>query len=140
MSFILKYLPNRSDKRSLILSYFSSAIAIWISRGKPQFDSQLIMNRKSNVSDDEGNLWFKLINYSLNQNDEHVIKAMRTIAFYGHNFNDYKPIEDTNIDENFWLRLGQQHIDGFENRNRSWNYDKPGYDENWKNDENIYDE
>lgn len=140
MSFILKYLPNRSHKRSLILSYFSSAIAIWISRGKPQFDSQLIMNRKSNVGDDEGNLWFKLINYSLNQNDEHVIKAMRTIAFYGHNFNDYKPIEDTNIDENFWLRLGQQHIDGFENHNRSWNYDKPGYDENWKNDENIYDE
>lgn len=97
----------------------------------------MINNRP--LPEDVSNIWLQVVDDALKQNDEHVTKAVRTLAFYGCNFCQYTPPEllTLGFDDTIWSRVAQQLIAAF-NQGSQWSYEKPGFDQSWEGDRDVY--
>ncbi|TIC02338.1 hypothetical protein E3Q18_00341 [Wallemia mellicola] len=136
--FILHYTPSAINKRLLLSAYFRVILTVYVSRGRPSLDAEVIKKRE--IPEDETNIWLGIVDDGLKQDDEHVLKAIRTLAFHDSKYSEDVPpeVSSVSLDGSIWSRVAHQHINAFKSGS-AWSYERPGFEESWANDQVVYD-
>lgn len=114
-------------------------MTVYVSRGRPSLDAEVINKRE--IPEDASNIWLGIVDDSLKQDDEHAIKAIRTLAFHDSKYSEDVPpeVSSVGLDGSIWSRVAHQHIDVFKGvSGNPWSYERPGFEESWADDQVIY--
>lgn len=113
-------------------------MTVYVSRGRPSLDAEVIKKRE--IPEDETNIWLGIVDDGLKQDDEHVLKAIRTLAFHDSKYSEDVPpeVSSVSLDGSIWSRVAHQHINAFKSGS-AWSYERPGFEESWANDQVVYD-
>ncbi|EOR01494.1 hypothetical protein J056_004280 [Wallemia ichthyophaga EXF-994] len=136
--YVLSHTPDPRNKRLFVAAYLRATLLVYVARGRPSVPNSRVINNRP-LPEDVSNIWLQVVDDALKQNDEHVTKAVRTLAFYGCNFCQYTPPEllTLGFDDTIWSRVAQQLIAAF-NQGSQWSYEKPGFDQSWEGDRDVY--
>ncbi|OBZ85247.1 Oxidoreductase AflY [Choanephora cucurbitarum] len=120
--FVTRIAP--SEAVSLIQAHLAITIVYFLTEGSPKFNLEGLLNYKSPIQSEKfENRWFPVMDASLDQEESHVIKAVRACVvgqiIYG-------PHDDSRLDD-IWFKTAELVVDA----NGKWDFDGVGFEDTW---------
>ncbi|KAI8348306.1 hypothetical protein BD560DRAFT_358794 [Blakeslea trispora] len=120
--FVSRVAP--SEAVSLIQAHLAITIVYFLTEGSPKFNLEGLLNYKTSIPNSKSeNPWLPVMDASIDQEESHVIKAVRSCVvgqvIYG-------PHDDSRLD-NIWLRTAELVVDCRGN----WDFDGVGFEDTW---------
>jgi len=127
--FVQVLLPHMSilHQIRLLRAHFTSCLAFYISRGRPQLYPDILLQPHANKVTPpppwDANPWLEIISEAIAGPDVHVIKVIRALVFAEEKWGGGE--------SNLFLNAAKLTVDNVK-KHENWNYDGLGWDDAWE--------